>query len=107
MSTPVTIDVPEVQTFDFKLQGGKKIYHFPLPKFLPRSLAKKMTHVAEVTDTVQQNIAGQEFIDALFEKYAPDLVDDEALTPDLQMTIFIQWKGFTIEGDGEKVDLGE
>lgn len=107
MSTPVTIDVPEVQTFDFKLQGGKKIYHFPLPKFLPRSLARKAAHVAEITDTMQQNVAGQEFIDALFAKYAPDLMDSETLTPSLQMAIFSQWNGSSTSDDEEQPDLGE
>lgn len=96
-----TIHVPEQQTFDFRLDDGKAIYHFPKPQYLPRGLARRMSAIPGITDETRQNIAGQEFIDLLFDTYAPKLADDERLTPMLQMTIFKAWR------DSATITLGE
>ena len=95
------IHVPEQQTFNFQLDGTGTVYSFPKPQYLPRSLARRMSSISAITDETRQNIAGQEFIDLLFDKYAPALADDERLTPMLQMTIFKAWR------DSATVTLGE
>ena len=65
------VEKAKTQTFDFQIQGSKKIYKIPLLSQLPMSYIKKANKLTSGTDE-----DAFEFVNELFEKYAPGVIDE-------------------------------
>ena len=80
--TAVTITRDEVQNFEFKIDGSRKIHRIPLVAYLPYSFMRRMLTID----------SDQSFALALLHEFCPELEADDSFTLGTAMAVYEAWQ---------------